>query len=54
MPWDFRKDGKMNLYGDSRRCSDIAYPNTKLLSPQWLILPMFRKSHGIRVNFWIL
>ena len=28
MPWDFRKDGKMNLYGDSRRCSDIAYPNT--------------------------
>ena len=28
MPWDFRKDGKMNLYGNSRRCSDIAYPNT--------------------------
>ena len=28
MPWDFLKDGKMNLYGDSRRCSDIAYPNT--------------------------
>ena len=28
MPWDFRKDGKKNLYGDSRQCSDIAYPNT--------------------------
>ena len=30
MPWDFRKDGKMNLYGDSRHKIIAIFPMYEL------------------------
>ena len=53
MPWDFHKDGETNFYGDSNKCSDIAYPtscchNVLMLSLDIIICD--RSSIGFSVS----